>query len=485
MTISTRNTAVMIMAGGKGSRLSPLTCHRSKPSVPFGGRYRIIDFVLSNFLNSGYRQMYVLTQYMASSLIKHLNRNWHLSGFGQFIEVVPAQKRVGEFWYRGTADSIYQNLNLIRDMRADTVAIFGGDHIYKCAIDQMELAHRQRDADLTVAAFPVPQSEAHQFGVIDVDEDGRVIRFLEKPNEPPCIPGRPGWTLASMGNYFFRADLLIDVLLSEAENPNSKMDFGGDIVPLLVERGSKVFIYDFGENRVPGEPLDNAPYWRDVGTLDSYFEANMDLRRRLPALNAYNRSWRIRTAQRDYPPARFVRSDASARGVDIQDSLVCEGSIVSSALLREVLLGYDCFVHSGCEIEDSVILSGCDMGANTKIRRVLFDKNCKVAPGTVMGFDPEEDRKRFPIVTESGIIVLPKGTNVPAKGPIQLAHDIEELLRKDPQTKEVMEEFAGRYKVSEVGRHSYLSAGPRYHRYSNSPGRDACIDEDAHEYEDE
>ncbi len=468
MSIPVRDTAVMIMAGGKGSRLSPLTCHRSKPAVPFGGRYRIIDFVLSNFLNSGYRKMYVLTQYMSSSLIKHLNRNWHLSGFGQFIEVVPAQKRVGEFWYRGTADSVYQNLNLLRDSQADTVAIFGGDHIYKCAIDQMEMAHRSRNADLTVAAFPVPQSEAHQFGVIDVDVDGRVIGFLEKPKNPPSIPGRPGWTLASMGNYFFRSDVLTEVLMNEASRPDSKLDFGGDVVPLLVKGGARVFTYDFGQNRVPGEPDNAEPYWRDVGTLDSYFQANMDLRSRLPALNSYNRSWRIRTAQRDFPPARFVRSGAKGRSVEMSDSLVCEGSIVSSATLLEVLLGYDCFVHSGCDIEDSVILSGCDVGADSKLKRVLFDKNCKVEPKTVMGFDEAADRERFPFVTESGIIVLPTGTYVPAKGPIQFAHDIAELMLKDPDTKATMEAFEGRYTVSDESRHSFMSSGPRYERYAGT-----------------
>tara|TARA_R110002073_G_scaffold332410_3_gene518331 strand:+ start:56752 stop:58197 length:1446 start_codon:yes stop_codon:yes gene_type:complete len=466
MTTARKNTLVMIMAGGKGSRLSPLTCHRSKPAVPFGGRYRIIDFVLTNFLNSGYRQIYVLTQYMASSLIKHLNRNWHISGFGQFIEVVPAQKRVGEFWYRGTADSVFQNLNLIRDSGADTVAIFGGDHIYKCAVDQMEAEHHANRADLTVAAFPVPQHEAHQFGVIDVDGDGRVIGFLEKPENPPSIPGRPGWTLVSMGNYFFRAKALTDVLQSESQRSDSKMDFGGDIVPRLVETGARVFTYDFAKNVVPGEPSNAEPYWRDVGTLDSYFQANMDLRSRLPALNVYNRDWRIRTAQRDYPPARFVRSHESAGGVDIHDSLVCEGSIVASARLTDALIGYDSYIHAGCDVEDSVILSGCDVGANSRLRRVLFDKNCKIDRNTVMGYDEEADRKRFPFVTESGIIVLPTGTHVPSEGPIQLAHDIEELLRKDPDTKEMMEEFSERYTISDVRRHSYISSGPRYQRYA-------------------
>lgn len=477
MSRTKRKTLVMIMAGGKGSRLSPLTCHRSKPAVPFGGRYRIIDFVLTNFLNSGHRQIYVLTQYMASSLIKHLNRNWNISGFGQFIEVVPAQKRIGEFWYRGTADSVFQNVNLLRDSGADTVAIFGGDHIYKCAVDQMEAEHRFHDADLTVAAFPVPQTEAHQFGVIDVDGEGRIIGFLEKPSNPPSIPGRPGWTLVSMGNYFFKTDVLIEVLQSEAQRSDSRMDFGGDIVPRLVERGASVFTYDFGKNRVPGEPEGAEPYWRDVGTLDSYFQANMDLRSRLPALNVYNRDWRIRTAQRDYPPARFVRSNEEAAGVELHDSLVCEGSIVASARLKDALLGYDSYVHAGCDIEDSVILSGCDIGVNSRLRRVLFDKNCKIEPNTVMGYDEKADRERFPFVTESGIIVLPTGTHVPTEGPIQLAHDIEELLRHDPDTQERMEAFQGRYTISEVGRHSYISSGPRYERYSRGRDRAETADE--------
>ncbi len=472
-----RKTVVMIMAGGKGRRLSPLTCHRSKPAVPFGGRYRIIDFVLTNFLNSGYRQIYVLTQYMASSLIKHLNRNWHISGFGEFVEVVPAQKRIGEFWYRGTADSVFQNLNLIRDSAADTVAIFGGDHIYKCAVDQMEAEHRAHNADLTVAAFPVPQSEAHQFGVIDVDGEGRVVGFLEKPENPPSIPGRPGWTLASMGNYFFKSQVLIDVLQNESIRSDSKMDFGGDIVPRLVESGARVYTYDFGQNTIPGEPDNAQPYWRDVGTLDSYFQANMDLRSRLPALNVYNREWRIRTAQRDYPPARFVRSHEEAQGVDIHDSLVCEGSIVASAHLKDALLGYDSYVHSGCHVEDAVILSGCDIGAKSRLRRVLFDKNCKIDPNTVMGYDEVADRERFPFISDSGIIVLPTGTHVPSEGPIQIAHDIEDLLRKDPDTKDVMEAFHGRYTISDVGRHSYISSGPRYERYARVDVNEESVDE--------
>lgn len=460
----------MIMAGGKGSRLGPLTCHRSKPAVPFGGRYRIIDFVLSNFVNSGYRRIYVLTQYMASSLIKHLNRNWRLAGFGEYIEVVPAQMRMGEFWYRGTADAVYQNLNLLRDSRAEHAAIFGGDHIYKFDIAQMEAAHRERGADLTVAAFPVPRSEAHQFGIIAVDEHGRVTDFIEKPANPPSIPGHPDLSLVSMGNYFFRTRALLDVLLEDSTDDTSSHDFGRDIIPKLVKRGASVYIYDFGQNRIPGEPEGGAPYWRDVGTIESYFRANMELRSRMPALNAYNRLWRIRTAQRDYPPARFVVHGDDGQSCEVRDSLVCEGSIIAGGVLDEVLVGYDCYIHAGSEIADSVILSGCDIGARARLRGVLLDKNCQIAPGAVIGHDREADRRRFPFVSESGIVVLPKGTYVPKDGPIQLAHDIEFLLRNDPSMSESLDQCQGMYTVSDRDRHSFESAGPRYRRFSPESG---------------
>ncbi|MCA9638311.1 MAG: glucose-1-phosphate adenylyltransferase [Myxococcales bacterium] len=438
----------MIMAGGKGSRLGPLTSHRAKPSVPFAGRYRIIDFVLSNFVNSGYRRLYVLTQYMASSLIKHLNRNWHLGGVSQYVEVVPAQMRMGEHWYRGTADSIYQNLNLIRDSRAVNFAVFGGDHIYKFAIDQMEEAHIELDADLTVAAFPVPKSEAHHFGVIQIDEAGRIVGFQEKPREnAQTIPGRPEWCLVSMGNYFFKTDTLIDVLIEDANDPHSA--------------------HDFGKNVIPGEPKGAAPYWRDVGTIESYFQANMEVRSRLPAINLYNRQWRIRTAQRDYPPARFVRA-GDEPSADIDDSLVCEGSIVASAMLRRVVLGYDSYVHSRAEVEDSVILSGCNIGARARLRRVLLDKNCSIAPGAEIGVDPEADRRRFPFITESGIVVLPKGTHVPASGPLEIVHDMDFLMRNDPATQQALGAFDGLYTISKRERHSFESSGPRYTKYSGN-----------------
>lgn len=455
------SSIVMVMAGGKGSRLGAITCHRAKPSVPFGGRYRIIDFVLSNFVNSGYRRIFVLTQYMASSLIKHLNRQWHLSGIDEFIEVVPAQMRTGDHWYRGTADAVHQNLNLIRDSRADHVAVFGGDHIYKLAADQMEDRHVELDADLTIAAFPVPREDAHQFGVIEVDASGRVIGFQEKPADPTPIPGQPDKCLVSMGNYFFKSGVLQQALIDDAARRGSSHDFGRDIIPALVDAGKRVFIYDFATNRVPGEPSNASAYWRDVGTIDSYFQANMELRSALPSINMYNRRWRIRTAQRDYPPARFVRHDGHESS-DVVDSLVCEGSIVESALVHHSVLGYDCFLHAGSSVKDTVMLSGCSVGEGARIQRVLLDKNCVIEPGAVIGEDAAADIARFPFRTESGIVVLPKGTRVPASGPIELAYDIADLLVTDPATKELMAVHEGQWVRSRHDRHSFESAGHRY-----------------------
>ena len=455
-------TVAMIMAGGKGSRLVPLTVHRSKPAVPYGGRYRIVDFVLSNFVNSGYRRIYVLTQYMASSLIKHLNRNWRLSGIQEFIEVVPAQMRLGEFWYRGTADSVYQNLNLVRDARARNVAVFGGDHIYKFAIDQMEEHHEALDADLTIAAFPVPIEEASRFGVIQCDASGRVVGFQEKPANPTPMPGRPGFALVSMGNYLFKSQVLQDSLERDARDPNSSRDFGKDVIPALVAGGARVFIYDFDTNQVPGEPTDAPAYWRDVGTIDSYYQANMELRSPLPKLNIYNRQWRIRTAQRDYPPARFVQHGLGGSVVRLVDSLVCEGTIIQSTDLTRSILGYDCFIQAQSLVEDSIMLSGCHVGRGSTVRRVLCDKNVRIEGGTEIGVDESADRERFPWVTPSGIVVLPKGTVVPKEGPIRFASDIYELLSTDPHARDRMAEFADRIEVASRDRHSYFSAGPRY-----------------------
>ncbi len=476
-----KDTLVMIMAGGRGSRLGPLTVHRSKPAVPFAGRYRIIDFALSNFVNSGYRRIYLLTQYMSSSLIKHLNRNWRLNGFGEYIEVVPAQMRVGEFWYRGTADAVYQNLNLVRDARAGHVAVFGGDHVYMFAVDQMDRAHRDNQADITVAALPVPSAEARDFGVIHVDEHGRITGFVEKPREPPEMPGRPGWSLVSMGNYILKREVLEKSLTEDAADPRSRHDFGKDIIPRLVSQGARAFIYDFAQNRIPGAPEAELPYWRDVGTIDSYFTSNMELRARVPALDLYNRSWRIRTAQRDYPPARFVRASDEAGPAEVVDSLICEGSIIASGRVSEVVLGYDCFVHAGASVEESVILSGCDIGANAHLRRVILDKNCKIEPGVVIGEDDAHDAERFPFRTESGIVILPKGSVVPKDGPVILANDVADLIENDPDASELLK--PGTFAVSRHARHSYDSAGPRFKRYGKPTGEFTVPTVDLHDDE--
>ena len=455
-------TPMIVLAGGKGSRLAPLTCHRAKPAVPFAGRYRIVDFVLSNVVNSGYRRVYVLTQFMASSLIRHIGRNWHLSGINEFIEIVPAQMRKGPDWYKGTADAVWQNLNLMHQSRAPHVGIFSGDHIYKFAIDQMQELHEDSGADLTIAGWPVPIEEANQFGVMEIDGNGRLVSFEEKPKNPRPMPNDPSRALVSMGNYFFRRDTMIDALTSDAHDEGSAHDFGKNIIPKLLRDGGHIQVYDFGGNKVPGEREGTIPYWRDVGTLESYFAANMEVRSSLPAVNLYNRQWRVRTAQRDYPPPRLVRHSHGHAPATAIDSLVCEGAIVSSSVLERVMLGYDSYVHPNCHIEDSLVLSGCDIGEGSKLKRVLLDKNCMIEAGTEIGLDPEADRQRFPFFSDSGIIVLPKGTVVPRSGPIRLAFDMAEHMRRDPDTKQIMAEFEGRYETTDRSRHSNHSSGPRY-----------------------
>ena len=452
----------MIMAGGRGSRLEPLTTHRAKPAVPIGGRYRICDFVLSNFVNSGYRQIYVLTQYMASSLIRHLNRAWHLSDPGSFIEIVPAQMRRGEQWYLGTADSVAQNLNLVDDHRAPNVAVFGGDHIYMMDVRLMEKQHDSAGAELTISAMPVPIEEASQFGVIEVDGSGRVTGFSEKPKKPKPMPSQPTHALVSMGNYMFRTDALKASLIRDSEDGGSAHDFGKNIIPRMIDEGRRVFAYDFGTNRVEGTERERGPYWRDVGTLDSYFDACMDMRHPLPPLDMYNRFFPIRTARRNYPPARFVTSDSP---VHVTNSMVCEGSIVIGAAVHRAMVGYDNLIHRGATVEDAVGMSGCDIGPGCQLRRIILDKNCSVAPGTVIGHDPQRDRERFPFITDGGIAVFPKGTHIPASGPIQLARDMATALQTDPNTKTAMGARADTYVVGVRGRHSFESVGPRFKRF--------------------
>jgi len=434
-------TLAMIMAGGKGTRLAPLTSHRAKPAVPFGGRYRIIDFVLSNFVNSGYYRIHVLTQYMASSLIRHLNHTWNLGGIlpDQFVEPVPAQMRRGEHWYEGTADSVYQNLNLIHDDHAEHVAIFGGDHIYKIAVDQMEQHHVAIDADLTVAAFPVPKEDAQHFGVIEVDGAGRITGFQEKPkSNAATIPGQPDSCLVSMGNYFFKRRVLEDVLVQDAQRTDSSHDFGKDIIPQMVRDGARVYTYDFATNKVPGEGADAKPYWRDVGTLDSYFEANMDLRAVLPAFNLYNRKWPIRSAPYQLPPAKFVLAGKQREFGTVVDSLVCEGTIVSGAVLSNTIAGVDCYFHRFASIDNAVFCGRNRVGRHCWLKNVLADTNVVFAEGTTIGFDDEVDRKRFPFVSPKGIVILPKGTFVPKVGPIEISRDMVMMLEQDPSTAETI-----------------------------------------------
>ncbi len=448
-------TLVMILAGGKGSRLAPLTSHRAKPAAPFGGRYRIIDFALSNFLNSGYTRIKILTQYMSSSLIEHLSRAWNLSNApGHFVDPVPAQMRRGEHWYVGTADSVFQNLNLISDEASENVAIFGGDHIYKIAVDQMEKHHNDVNADLTVAAYPVPKCDATQFGVIQIDDAGRIIGFQEKPAvaDALTIPGRPDMCLVSMGNYFFKRRVLEDLLHDDAEDPDSSHDFGKDIIPNMVRNGMRVFTYDFSTNKVPGEAPDAVPYWRDVGTLDAYFDANMDLRAVLPAFNLYNRQWPIRTMQYDLPPAKFVLAGKQREFGQVVDSLVCEGTIVSGAQLVNVIAGVDCYFHRFATIENSVIAGRCRIGRQTRVRNVLLDHNVVIGDGCVIGFDEVSDAKRFPFRSPKGTIVLPKGTYVPPSGPIEIPHDMATMLLQDPAVADDFKARAGTW-VS-VRRHS-------------------------------
>jgi glucose-1-phosphate adenylyltransferase len=403
-----RNTLTMILAGGMGERLYPLTRDRAKPAVPFGGRYRIIDFVLNNFINSGFFKIKVLTQFKSNSLIEHITRTWQLSSeIGQYIDVVPAQMRKGPFWFRGTADAVYQNLELIFDERPDNVCVFGGDHIYKMDINAMMQFHLDSDADLTIATIPVPASEAYHFGVVEIDDNFHVTGFVEKPKEGArTIPGRPDWVLASMGNYIFKAKVMIDVLESNALR-DSAHDFGKEIIPAMYE-GAKVMAYDFGQNLVPGENPEAIGYWKDVGTIDSYYNSSMDLISISPKFNLYNPRWPIRSSPLNFPPAKFVFAEADRVG-RATNSLVSAGVIISGGYINQSILSPRVRIHSYSEVEGSILMDGVEVGRRAKVRRAIIDKGVKIPPGTYIGYDLEQDRERF-TVTESGIVVVPKGT---------------------------------------------------------------------------
>ena len=396
-----------VLAGGKGTRLYPLTKERAKPAVVFGGKYRIVDFVLSNLINSGIYSIYVLIQFRSQSLLQHLRDGWQFSGIlqDQFIIPVPAQMRMpGEAWYRGTADAIYHNLNLIEQSRPDLVAIFGADHIYRMNIRAMLEYHQRKEAEVTVAAIPVEREWAAEFGVLETDDDGQIIGFHEKDPEAPGIPGAPEHVYASMGNYIFSTRTLLRELYADAENEKSGHDFGRNILPSMVGR-SPMYAYDFQTNRIPGDPPEVEPYWRDVGTIEAYFEASADLHAVTPALNLYNRQWPLRTASYPDPPAKFAFDDEGRRGEAI-DSIVSGGCILSGGTVRRCVLGRNVRVHAGAQVEDSIIFDNCDIGRRCKIRRTIVDKNVSIPPDTTIGYDLEEDRRMKYHITESGIVVV-------------------------------------------------------------------------------
>jgi glucose-1-phosphate adenylyltransferase len=392
----------MIMAGGKGERLYPLTRERTKPAIPFGGRYRIIDFVLSNFVNSGILSIYVLVQYKAQSLIEHLRMAWRTGGLlpDHFITVVPPQMRIGEMWYRGTADAVLQNLNLIEDFRPDLIAIFGADHIYRMNVNQMVAFHREAGADVTVAARPVPLSEARDFGVLEVDRTGRITDFVEKPATPRPMPDRANRAYVSMGNYLFSRETLIQTLLADAQR-NTQHDFGKTIIPELFPT-TRVFAYDFQQNEVPGlKPYEESQYWRDVGTLETYWRAHMDLLGEAPRFDLDNQRWPIRTGHYHLPPARIL-------GGDIENAQIGEGSLIKRAAIQNSILGRGVWVNEGAVIEDSIVMDFVSVGKGARLRRAIVDRFNIIAADQEIGLDPEVDRTRYH-VDPSGLVVIPRG----------------------------------------------------------------------------
>jgi len=399
----------IVLAGGRGERLYPLTEHRAKPAVPFGGRYRIIDFVLSNFVNSGILSIYVLTQFKAQSLLEHLDRGWRASDFlgEHFITSVPAQMRMGEDWYQGTADSVYQNLYLIERHNPKLVAVFGADHIYRMNIRQMIDEHQKKGADVTVAALPVRIEEvAGKFGVMEVDTDWRIIGFEEKPRQPKPIPSEPDFALVSMGNYLFNTELLVQTLVADAQQESSAHDFGRNILPALINE-QRAYAYDFRKNRVPSVQKGEEPsYWRDLGTIEAYYEANMDLCSVNPSFNLYNRSWPLRTVGYGDPPAKFVFDWHDRQGMAL-NSIVAEGTIISGSVVKNCVIGPNVRIHSYSQIEDSVIMDWVEVGRDCKIRHAIIDKSNVFPAGTVIGYDPVKDGERYSL-SDSSIVVVPR-----------------------------------------------------------------------------
>jgi glucose-1-phosphate adenylyltransferase len=398
----TRDTLAIIMAGGRGSRLKHLTDWRAKPAVPFGGKFRIIDFPLSNCINSGIRRIGVLTQYKAHSLIVHIQQGWGMfrGEFGEFVELLPAQQRIEASWYSGTADAVFQNLDIVRGHDPEYILILAGDHVYKMDYGEMLVAHVQAAADITVGCVDVPIEEASAFGVMGVDENSFIHSFVEKPAQPAPMPGNPARALCSMGIYIFNRDFLIEQLIADADRPNSSHDFGRDIIPKVIEK-YRAFAYPF-HNPETGD----MHYWRDVGTVDAYWKANLELIGVTPELNLYDRNWPIWTYQEQLPPAKFVFDDDNRRGVAI-DSMVSGGCIISGARVHHSLLFSSVTVDAYSLIEDSVILPNVSIGEHCVIRRAVVDKECIIPAGTQIGVNPEEDNRRFHITAEGIVLVTP------------------------------------------------------------------------------
>ena len=403
-----KKVLAIVLAGGEGKRLMPLTADRAKPAVPFGGIYRLIDFALSNLVNSGYLEIVVLTQYKSHSLDRHISETWRMSTqLQQYVASVPAQQRRGKSWFLGSANAIYQSLNLIHDANPDIVVVIGADHVYRMDFEQMVTAHIASGASASVAAVRQPMNLVDQFGVIQTDGSGRISGFVEKPESTPGLPDDPNSFLASMGNYVFTADALVAALEEDAARLNTKHDMGGDIIPYFVERGDAA-VYDFTSNDIAGSTDRDRQYWRDVGTLDSYYDANMDLISPLPLFNLYNLEWPIYTRQSVSPPAKFVRSASGGSGV-AHDSIVSNGAVVSGGQVQGSILATDVFVDEGASVSGSVLMDKVSIGPGAIVRRAIIDKNVRVPAGARIGVDRELDLSRGYTVTESGLTILSKG----------------------------------------------------------------------------
>jgi len=406
-----RRVLGIILAGGKGERLQPLTLYRSKPSVPFGGIYRLIDFVLSNFVHSGVKSVYVLTQFKSQSLNEHLHRAWAGTNLmpGNFIIPVPAQMQTPrENWYLGTADAVFQNLNLVRETKPDQVCVFGSDHIYFMDISQMMRAHIKTGAEVTIASIPRPKEEGPRFGVIESDATGRVAAFHEKSPEPPTIPGDPARCCVSMGNYVFSGKVLEEMLVEDAADRASSHDFGKDILPAMVKAGRAVYAYDFENNRIPGRPEDQRnTYWRDVGTLEAYYDANLDLKDPVPQLDLYNREWQVHTTGTNSAPAKFV-TDGDGRTARATRTILASGSVLSGSEVIDSVLGRNVRVHSNALVESSILMDGVVIEAGCRVRRAILDKDAHIPRGVDVGYDRAADRARGWTVSDSGITVVPK-----------------------------------------------------------------------------